>query len=201
MFKTLKFENREEWLEARRGKITGTRLGSIVVKRGTGKKIGYYELIAERLADPADEENPMERGQRLEGEAIDRFEKETKKKVNRDLVILSRDDNDNISISPDGTIGETEAVEVKCLASARHLEALLTDKVPSEHEFQTLQYFIVNDKLKKLNVIFYDPRIMVKDYFVLEIKREDVKADIEKYLEYQIITLAEVEKIVNDLSF
>lgn len=199
--KTLTFETREEWMEARRGKITGSRLKDIIVKRGTGYKKGFYELIAERLAVAPDEENPMDRGTRLEEEAVARFVKETGRKVDDSLVIWAREDNESIAISPDGVIGKTEAVEAKCLSSAEHIKAWLTKQVPDDYEFQKLQYFIVNDALRKLNFVFYDPRIPSKDYFVLEIKREDVQAEIEEYLAYQKGILAEVDDIVNELTF
>lgn len=198
---TLKFEDKESWLAARRGKITGSRLKDIVMKRGTGKKIGFYELIAERLGIPADDESPMERGSRLEPEAIARFEKETGKKVNTDLVIWTRDDEESIALSPDGFIGKTEAVECKCLSSAKHIEAYLTQEIPSDYEFQVFQYFIVNDKLKTLYFCFYDPRILVKDFFYIEVKRADIEADIKDYLEYQRNVLKEVEEAVNKLTF
>lgn len=196
-----KYEEKEQWLASRRGKITGTRLKDIVVKRGTGKKIGFYELIAERLGIPADDENVMERGIRLEQEAIKEFEKETKKKVNTDLVILTRDDNEYIAISPDGLIGKKEAVEVKCLSSARHIEAFLTQQIPSDYEYQVLQYFIVNDTLNTLYFVFYDPRIIVKPFFYLIINRKEVQKEVEQYLEYQRKTLEEVNEIVNNLTY
>jgi len=199
--KQINYENREEWLNARRGKITGSRLKDIVVKKGTGKKIGFYELIAERLGIPADDENAMARGTRLEEEAVAKFVEETKKKVNTDLVIWQRDDNESIAISPDGFIGKTEAVECKCLSSARHIEALLTQKVPDEYEYQVLQYFIVNDTLKTLYVVFYDPRLLAKPFFYLTVNRADIKEDIEHYLDYQRKTLEEVNEIVNKLTF
>lgn len=198
--KTLKFENREDWMFARRGKITGSRLKDIVVKRGTGKKIGYYELIAERLATEPEGENPMERGTRLEPEALERFVKEAKKKVNTDLVIWTRDDNESIAISPDGVISDTEAVEAKCLSSARHIEAFLTQEIPSEYEMQVYQYFIVNDTLTTLYLAFYDPRLPCKDFFYLTINRKDIQASVDEYLEYQRKTLEEVNEIVLKLT-
>ena len=199
--KIQKFEDRESWLAGRRGKITGTRLKDIIVKRGTGKKIGYYELIAERLAVAPDGENPMDRGTRLEEDAIARFQKETGKEVDTSLVIWERSDNESIAISPDGFMGDTEAVEAKCLSSARHIEAYLTKEVPDEYKMQTIQYFIVNEKLETLYVVFYDPRIPVKDYFALTINREDVAKEVEDYLAYQQDTIAEVNRIVNELTF
>jgi len=202
-----KFENQENWLDARKGKITGTRLKDIVVKRGTGYKIGFYELIAEKLAIPESEfdgyipnETPMNRGTRLQKYAMLRFEEETGKKVNGDIVMWSREDNSDIAISPDGVINDEEAVEVKCLASSRHVEAFLTQKVPDEYEFQALQYFIVNEKLYTLYFIFYDPRIPAKDFFYLTINRSDVEEDIVTYQAYQEKVLIEVEEIVKKLS-
>lgn len=199
--RTLKFEDREAWLAARRGKITGSRLKDIVVKRGTGRKIGFYELIAERLGIPADDESAMDRGTRLEAEAIERFATETKKKVDTSLVIWERDDDESIAISPDAFIGKKEAVEAKCLSSARHIEAWLTQKVPDEYEYQVLQYFIVNDQLQKLHFVFYDPRLLAKDFFFITVDRKQVKEQVEEILAYERSVIAEVNEIVNSLTF
>lgn len=198
--KILKFEDRETWLNARLGKITGTRLKDIIVIRGTEPKMAFYELIAEKIAI-ADDENPMDRGIRLEDEAIKKFEEAEGKKVDTSLVIWTREDNENIAISPDGSIGKQEAVEVKCLSSARHIEAYLKNEIPKDLEMQTIQYFIVNEKLKILHVVFYDPRIPAKDYFVLNVYREDIEEDIKGYLDFQVKTLEEVEKVVLKLTF
>jgi YqaJ-like viral recombinase domain len=85
--KIQRFDNEEAWLEARRGRITGTRLKDLILKRGTKPKLGFYELIAERVAIPASGENAMDGGKRLEDEAVERFARETGKKVENELVI------------------------------------------------------------------------------------------------------------------
>lgn len=214
------FNDRLFWLSARLGKITGTRLKDIVVKRGTEKKIGFYELIAERLGVPAGEndEIPLERGSRLEKEAIERFSEETGKKVDTSLLLWAREDNESIAISPDGVViskkkadAETEAVEVKCLSAAKHIKGYLTQRVPEDYWMQALQYFIVNDKLKVLHFVMYDPRFaMFKppddktgrlDFFFIDIRRADVQAEVDEYKAYQIKELAEVDAVVNRLSF
>jgi hypothetical protein len=203
--KILKFDDNEAWLAARICKITGSRLKDIVVKRGTGKKIGFYELIAERIGIPADGENAMDRGQRLEGEAIERFEAMTGKPVDTSLVIWAREDNEDIAVSPDGVIRPTkgkkikEAVEIKCLASARHIEAVLTNEVPSDYRDQAMQYFIVNDDLQTLYFCFYDPRLKVRDFHIIEITRKSLEGQIEEMLAYERETLNEVERIVESL--
>jgi hypothetical protein len=216
--KTLTFDNgsegKMEWLALRRGRITGSRLKDIVVKRGTGKKIGFYELIAEKLGLPAeDDETAMERGHRLEPEAIERFKLENPDtEVDTSLVMWTRDDNENIAVSPDGFIGETEAVEAKCLSSARHIEAYLTKRIPDEYEYQVRQYFVVNDALETLHVVFFDPRFQIVagpdspmaklDYFEITVKRSDFEdGELENLLTYQRNVIAEVNEIVTRLSF
>ncbi len=195
------FDNEEAWLEARRGKITGTRLKDLVSKRkDAGKKIGFYEIIAERVAIPASEENVMDRGHRLEEEALVRFAKETGKKVSNELVIWYREDDENIAISPDGSIGKTAAAECKCLSSARHLEAWHTKEIPDEYKMQRLQYFIVNDQLKTLYFIFYDPRMPI-DLFWIEVNRKDVEEEVKEYLELERQVLAEIAELEKQLTF
>ena len=198
-------DDRDEWLAARKGKITGSRLGNIIqTARTKGKKIAYYELIAERIAIPEEsdvDESGMDRGTRLEPEALARFASETGKKVNTDLIIWSRDDNESIAISPDGIIGKKEAVECKCLSSALHIKAYLTQAIPDDYEEQVLQYFIVNDKLETLYFMFYDPRVPGIDFFYLTVTRESVQAKVDEYLEYERATLAEIADVVNSLTF
>jgi putative phage-type endonuclease len=203
------FLSEEEWLEARAGRITGSKLGSLIGKRDGKPKKGYYELIAEKVALPPSGENVMDRGHRLETEAVSRFILETGKDVDTSLVIWSRDDSDDIAISPDGFISKkledncvviSEAVEVKCLNSASHIEAFLTKEIPSEYEHQVLQYFIVNDQLEKLYFVFYDPR-MPKDFFIIEKTRTELQEDIAFYLFLEHKVLAEVAEIEKMLTF
>jgi predicted phage-related endonuclease len=198
--KVQKFDTEEQWLEARLGRITGTRLGKLLSKRDKKPLAGYYELIAERVAIPHNGENVMDRGKRLEDDAIERFAKETGKKVKNDLVLWSREDDANIALSPDGVIGKTEAVEVKCLSSAAHIQAWLTKEIPDEYWHQVLQYFIVNDKLKKLHFVFYDPR-MPKDFFYLTTVRAGLEVAIEEYLEMEKQVLAQVAEIEKSFTF
>lgn len=199
-------QNTNEWLEARKGKITGSKLKDIVVKRGNGKKIGFYQLIADRLAIDEVVDDPRERGHDLENEAIEAFEKIADRKVDKDIGLCVSDLNDSIALSPDGLIKDevgkyTEAVEVKCLGSARHIEAVLTDKVPAEYEMQALQYFIVNDDLEVLFFVFYDPRVIAKPLHIVQVTREEVEEQIELYRDYQLSTIKEVEQALEKLAF
>lgn len=198
--KVIKYDNEEAWLEARRGRLTGTRVGSLVSKRDGKPLKGYYEVIAERVAIPHDGENVLDRGKRLEEEAVDRFAKETGKKAKRELVLCCREDDEDIAYSPDALIGKTEDVEVKCLNSAAHIEALLTKGIPSEYEAQIVQGFVVNDKLKTRYMVFYDPR-MPRDFFYLTITRKDMQVKIDEALALERQVLADIAKIEAQLTF
>ena len=199
--KVIKFDERENWLAARRGKITGTRLKDLIVKRSTEKKIGYYELIAERLAIPADDEGAMDRGIRLEKDAIVEYEKRTEMKLISDLVIWERDENASIAISPDAYSEDFKhAVEAKCLNSANHIKALLTNEMPKEYYEQALQYFIVNDELEVLHFVMYDPRILAEPYLQFDLTRDQVAETVAEYLELERKTIEEIDEIVNILS-
>ncbi len=73
-----------EWKQLRKGKITGTQLKSIM---GTprARKEAMYEILAERLTVGVEDEyeNAMDRGIRLEGDAIAMFELHTGKQVDK----------------------------------------------------------------------------------------------------------------------
>lgn len=199
-------QNTDQWLELRKGKITGSKLKDIVVKRGTGKKIGFYQLIADRLGIDESYQDPRERGHGLEHEAIEAFEEATEVEVNKDVGLCVSDINENIALSPDGLIADEDgvyrqAVEVKCLGSARHIEAVLEDRIPQDYEMQALQYFIVISELEVLYFVFYDPRIIAKPLHIVQLAREDYEADIEEYRDYQVRTLLEVDAAVEKLAF
>lgn len=188
--KITKFKDREEWLLARRGKITGSKVKDILVKRGNGEKVGYYQLIADKLAvlsDGLEDVSDMERGNTLEENAIKEFVRESGKSVNTDLVIFEHSTIDNIALSPDGYIEENgeikEMVEIKCLSSARHIEALIKKEIPKEYKEQIQWYFIVNEDLDRVYMCFYDPRMTVHEFFYIVVNRSDYEDGELEYLE------------------
>lgn len=206
--KIRKFPSIEDWKNWRLGRIGGSRLKDIISKNG--RKVESYALIAESWigsAALAEEEESaelaMERGKRLEPEAVERFKKETGKKAvwHNDDTGWERDDETRIALSPDASIGTTEAIEVKCLAAKRHIEVRVTNRIPADHNYQKLQYFITNEKLRKLYFVFYHPLFPKGlDYFVIEVKRKDIKDEIAVALKYQQDELKWVREQVADLT-
>lgn len=186
----------DEWHQIRKGKITGTTLKAIM---GTPKarQDAVYEIIAERLTlgieSETSMENAMDRGLRLESDAITMFEFETSKQVER-TGFCEDDTNPQIANSPDGLIGETEAIEVKCLGGKNHVKMWLTNSIPDEYYWQAIQYFIVNEKLEKLYFVGYNPDIPIHSLHIIEIKKEEIEEDITKARVSQEQFLKEVEE-------
>lgn len=188
-----------EWDQIRKGKITGTTLKAVM---GTPKarQEAIYDLVAERLTkgNPDYEENPRDRGHRLEGEAVAAFEFETGKRVER-TGFCEDDSNEFIAQSPDGLIGETAAVEIKCPFGKNHIKAWVKNEVPDEYYWQVVQYFVVNEKLELLYFVSYNPEIPIHPLHIIEVKKQDVFEHVRGARVAQEAFLGEVNKILKDI--
>lgn len=182
-----------EWLSFREGRITGTKLGKLFAKSRDESEIyntdkpllGFYQLMAERLAtgtgDDDDLGSTRERGHDLEPEAVARAEVELGLKLNHGKVWQGGEDW-HIA-SPDAwTDDKKTAVEIKCLSSARHLQALAENIAPKEYFAECLNYFIVNSELNTLYLFLYDNRFEFEQLQVKwwEYRREDYQYEIER---------------------
>lgn len=166
------------------------------------KKIGFYQLIADHIALDGDpDEDPRDKGHRLEEEAVNQLEAELGIKYRRGLFCVS-DEHEDMKLSPDGlSENETHAAEAKCLSTAHHLKAMYEKQIPSDYEEQKLQYFIVNPKLERLDFVFYDPLITAKPFFYITFYREDLADEIELYRQYELGLLKMVGEMVEELTF
>lgn len=195
----------EDWKALRLGKITGTKLGKLYKqnKSGdlTGHKIGFYEIIAERMATPDEDGlgSNIERGTRLESEAIDEAEKKLGMTFTRGNVWKL---DDGQITSPDGyTEDMTEAIEVKCLASSRHIMAIATSTPPEEYMAEYMSYFIVNPKLERLHVCLYDPRFPTEStrLAIMTLTRVEFEDDIANWRAVAQMAKAEINETIERL--
>jgi hypothetical protein len=171
------------------------------------KKLGFYQVIAERLSLDPDSEPRMDRGLRLEEEAGELFTKRTGKKLIRTGCCVS-DHDPRIINSPDflvqppsGAAIYMEAVETKCLSPARHLQAAIENQVPDEFFTQKVQYFVVNEYLETLYFVFYDPRIATLPMHIIPVTREELGDWPAIMLQFQLDRLKEIDEIVEKLAF
>lgn len=182
-----------EWLSFREGKRTGTTLGKFFAKsRKTGELydtdkplVTFYQKVAERLAEGTGDddglESSRERGKDLEEEAITEAEQKLGLNLIRGNVWQAKDKN-HIE-SPDAYTKDLKvAVEVKCLSSARHIQAICEDKPPVEYYAEYINYFLVNDKLDTLYVFLYDPRFLLEHlrWHAFKLERKDLEYEIER---------------------
>ena len=187
----------QEWHHIRKGKITGTTLKAIMGTKAARQE-ALYEIVAERLTNGRElqeGENAMDRGNRLEPEAVAIFEFETGKKTEK-IGFAQSDRNDFIGNSPDRMISNTkeeEMLEIKCPLGKNYVKMWEKDEVPDEYSHQVTQYFVVNDNLKTLYFMGYNPNIPVHPFHIMTIKRESILYEIESARDAQETFLQEVE--------
>ena len=202
-----------EWMSFREGKRTGTSIGKIFAKsRVTGELydtdkplLTFYQKIAERLAEGTGDddglESSRERGKDLEQDAIN----EAEQKLGLELIrgnVWQADDDENHIESPDAYTKDLKvAVEVKCLSSARHIQAIIENRPPQEYMAEYYNYFLVNPKLEKLYIFLYDPRFILPDLcsHAFEIKREDIAYEIERMRDIDEIAEKMISNTVKSL--
>lgn len=216
--------DREAWLQQRIGKITGSKAKAVKpLSRGADKTpAGFWQLVAEKLAIAPDGEKDLERGHRLENEALKLTAEKFDLKLNLDPGMWLSDDHEDIGVSPDAAEDSdtpTYAAEAKCLSSAHHLKYVIKDLRAKEHDGynplnsipdeysstyreQVIQYFVVNDHLKTLYFTLYDDRIAVDKYMhhVIVIRREDVAEEAAAQKQTQLEILQEVNKLIATLT-
>lgn len=197
----------EDWKQYREGKLTGTKIGKIFAKSRNSEELfdttkpllGFYELLAERLTDSDDLGSSIERGHELEAEAQEKASEELG--INFVHGNVWELDENHIE-SPDGyTEDLTEAIEIKCLSSARHIMAIYTNQYPQEYMSEYVNYFVVNDKLKRLFVYLYDARFIEPQYrsAVWVIERDDVESYIERMKQIKKEALKQIERAIREM--
>lgn len=164
-----------EWLEVRKGKITGTRLKDVLK---TDNLPAIYEMIAELGSDEIEETfttKAMQRGKDCEPIAISLYQHVTGVVIDSVGFCIS-EDNEMLCISPDGfTADRTGAVEVKSPNTATHVKYILGDRIPTEYLPQVMNYFLVNTKLEWLDFISFDDRYKPCPIFIKRVTREELK--------------------------
>lgn len=219
-------QNSEEWLLNRLGKITGSKAKGTRRQPGKHKRYqGFWELLAEKVAIPADGEPPIERGHRLENEALGKLAERKSLDMDYEPGMWVSDIDEDIALSPDGAENFKEGslptwgAEVKCLNSASHLKYIVADiqekkrsdynpiySVPNEdthfYRDQVIQYFVANEALQKMYFALYDDRIAFDNLtlYIIEINRSDVEDLIREQQEFELDALVEANMLIKTLS-
>lgn len=182
-----------------------------------GMKKDYYRLMAEQMGYEDDpDEDPRDRGHRLEDKAAEKLEEKLSIKTIK-VGMCKRDDYSEIYVSPDRLItsrmntkvdGKTKkitvytgGVEIKCPGVVNHLEIIFTNKVPSEYWDQVLQYFVVDDEMEYLYFVSYNPIVNYRPLVILKVLREDVQAEVTESYNNQVVIINHLKQDILSLSF
>ena len=131
-----------EWLASRLGRPSASMFSKLITASGKPSTSAEYyinEMIAERLtgrSKPFYTNEHMERGTMLEPEARAAYEFITEYEVVETGFIL--DDSGEFGCSPDGLVGDSGGLEIKCPSDSVHVSYLRAGKVPSKY-YQQVQ--------------------------------------------------------------
>lgn len=181
----------QEWLLARVGKVTASRMADVVAKTKTGwgaSRANYMaELIAERLTgQPAEKftNAAMQWGTDTEPQARAAYEFFQDQSVVQVGLVQHPTIKDSAA-SPDGYVGEDGLVEIKCPNTATHIDTVLGGTVPAKYDTQ-MQWQMACTGRKWVDFVSYDPRLPANlCLFVSRVKRDDAR-------------IAELEGLVRD---
>ena len=190
-----------EWHQLRLGKITGSRLKKMMAKDNLSL---IDELIAEEQVGIADDDefvsDEMQRGIDMEPLAIQEYCNITGHDVEHPCLIQS-EDWDILCQSPDGYVGTTGAVEVKCPKTKTHIKYIRMGKIPNEYKEQVWSYFLVNPDLQWLDFVSYDPRLAVKPIWILRITREELAEELQTAVVELEKFIAKLDKYKSEIFF
>ena len=220
IIKVSQSNDRESWLDMRRGVVTSTKAKNVKpLSRGKTLPAGIYELLAEKVAISKDGEPERDRGLRLENEAL----LLTQEKYNLDFELdagMWFSDDMKLAVSPDASeVSDkpTYAGEAKCLDTKNHLQAILKDyqnkQLPnynpldglkigtSDYTTQCIQYFVINQDLETLYFTLYDDRVALENimHYVIIIKREHVAKFVDSQELYERDALVKVNNMIKIL--
>ncbi len=154
----------DDWMLARVGAFTASRAADLMAKTKSGPSASRGNLLTllavERLTGQPVEtysNAAMQRGIELEAEARDAYSFQTGNIV-QEVGYVSHPTIITAGCSPDGLVGGSGLVELKCPSSmAKHLDALRTGAHAQEYAWQ-LQHQLWVTGRDWVDAVSYDPR-------------------------------------------
>lgn len=187
----------DEWLAARCGKVTASRIGDLIARTKTGpsaSRANYLaQLIAERLTGSVARgyvSAEMQWGTDHEADACAAYAFMHDAELAETGFVL-HPAIDGSGASPDRLVAADGLLEVKCPNTATHLDTLLSGVVPQRYQPQ-MQWQMACTGRQWCDFASFDPRLPPSmRLFVRRVPRDD---DVIALLEKEVRTfLAELE--------
>ena len=193
-----------EWLRARAGKVTASKIADLMAKTKTGwgaSRENYKaQLIAERLTGEPTEgftNAAMQWGTTTEPEARNAYSFHQ----DIDVAEIGFIEHPTIAMSgasPDGLINSVGLVEIKCPNTATHIATLLGGEIPNKYRPQMLWQMACTGRQWN-DFCSYDPRLPEDmRIFVKRMERDDQAiAEIEAAVK---VFIAEIDQTIAELT-
>lgn len=179
-----------EWLQARLGKVTASKIVNVMAKGiGATRKTYMSSLKAERLSGqptPFFSSSVMDWGTEQEPQAKKYYSFFTENKI-KDVGFIDHPEIDWTGASPDGLINKDGLIEVKCPKTNTHIEFLETEKIKRGYMLQ-MQWQMACTERDWCDFVSYDPRLPVDlKMHIIRVERnseliQEIATEIEAFL-------------------
>lgn len=193
----------EEWFAARLGKVTGSKVADVIARTKTGysaTRANYLaQLAIERMTGvQADSYTnaAMEWGTLQEPLARSEYESLTGNLV-EEIGFVTHPEIVMSGASPDGLVGNSGLIEIKCPNSATHIEYIRGEKAPSKYLPQ-MAFQMACTGRDWCDFMSFDPRMPEGlQVFLVRYHRDDnyiaeIESEIVKFLGEVDTTVAEL---------
>lgn len=190
-----------EWLAARAGKVTASRMADVMAKIKTGEAAARRDyraqIVAEILTGKPQEDAfinaEMQWGIDQEPFARGAYEVATETMVDQVGLVL-HPTMERAAASPDGLANADGLVEIKCPKTATHLQYLLDGAVPSKYQPQMFWQMACTERAW-CDFVSFDPRLPTgMRFFKVRLNRDEARI---KELEREVIAfLVDVDRML-----
>lgn len=195
-----------EWLELRRGKVTGTACHTIL-EFGKGKDTFIEKLVIESISTTDLEwykSRSMRRGNELEPEASLEFEIRNGFPSVVEVGMVQHERIDGFLVSPDRLVEPYKGLEIKCFEAKNYYEHLKAYKADRKNfKFLDNQYNVQVQACLACTGndiwygVIYNPDFTGNEYIQFEIERNEAMiAELEEKVE---IVLEERDKKIKEM--
>jgi len=193
----------DEWLQARVGHITGSRMADVISKIKTGEsqtRINYKtQLVTERLTNQPVQtyfNNAMQQGIDREPDARMLYELENKIDV-EEVGFIKHPNLAWSGVSVDGLVGTDGIIEIKSPLETTHTNTLLKKQAPKKY-YPQMQWGLCVTQRNFCDFVSYNPAFPDDlKLFVIRVERDD---DYIKMLEEEVVKFnEEIEQLLNSI--
>ena len=198
----MSIQGSDAWKRSRSGKVTASMISNVLMKPDTAGYQNYQtQLVAEILngePDGSDYTNAnMQYGTEMEPFARSAYEAKTGLQVD-EVGMCQHPTIERAGASPDGLVGTSGLVEIKCPKRNTHIQYLLAGVVPAAYKNQMMFQMACTDRQW---VDFVSFRLNMPEHLQLIIVR--YKRDPARILELETAVIAflkSVDTMINQLN-